>query len=82
MKDEAQNMNVITVNLNGASQEVEVQPDESSDGVPFYYCNVNGKRITQIRKDEYNKWEQLWGDLDEASVKNIGEAIDNSKAVS
>jgi len=80
MKDEAQNSIVITVNLNGTNQEAEIKQDESSDGVPFYYCNVNGERITQIRKDD-NKWKQLWGNLDEATVKSIGDAIDKNSSL-
>lgn len=81
MKDEAQNSITITVNLNGTNQEIEVKQDDSSDGAPFYYCDVNGDRITQIRKDEHDNWEQLWGDLDEATVKSIGEAIDKSESL-
>lgn len=78
MKDEAQNKLVIPVSLNGKSQEVTIEEGESSDGAPFYYCDLNGERITQIRKDDHDNWKQLWGDLDEASVKSIGEAIDKN----
>lgn len=79
MKDEARNSITITVNLSGTNQEIEVREGESSDGAPFYFCDLNDKRITQIRKDDHDNWEQLWGDLDEATVKRIGEAIDKSE---
>lgn len=79
MENEPQNSIITTVNFNGDNRKVEIKQGESSDGAPFYYCDVDGKRITQIRKDDHNNWKQLWGELDEITLKSIGEAIEKSE---
>lgn len=76
MKDDSQQTINITVNLDNVSHKIEVKQEENSDGAAYYYCELNGKRITQIRKDDKNQWHQLWGNLDDISITAIGEAID------
>ncbi|WP_346238105.1 hypothetical protein ABDK00_003415 [Niabella insulamsoli] len=63
--------------VEGQEQEVYIVTSETTDGVTFYNCSVNGREITQVRKDE-QVWKQIWGDLSEADVKSIGEAIEGS----
>lgn len=79
MKDSVHQKFSIHVNI-GANEykalELEVQPEETTDGVPFFVCQTNGIEISQVRRDENNQWEQIWGDLDERTVKNIGKAIE------
>ncbi|PIH04214.1 hypothetical protein CS542_01175 [Pedobacter sp. IW39] len=50
----------ITAAINGANQTIQVQPDETSDGVSILSVNRRSA-ATQIRKDEDSKWEQMWG---------------------
>ncbi|MEE6186082.1 hypothetical protein PIECOFPK_01179 [Mycovorax composti] len=66
---------LIDAQVNGKSQRVQVTYTETTDGIPFYICHIDGQEITQIRKDE-NRWKQIWGDIAEADVKTIGEAIE------
>jgi len=65
----------IVVELDGTSKTVKVQPDETSDGVPFYKCYSGEDLLTQIRLDEDNKWEQMWGELKQEDIDAIGEVI-------
>nr|WP_068889648.1 hypothetical protein [Pedobacter panaciterrae] len=51
---------------------VEVKHAETTDGIPYYICKVDGKEA-QIRKDE--KWEQIWGSLTHKQVDELGSAI-------
>lgn len=67
----------ITAALNGADQIIQVQPDETSDGVEYFICKSEGQEITQIRRDEDNKWEQIWGDLSQEDIDSIGHQIEN-----
>ncbi|RAJ29618.1 hypothetical protein [Pedobacter cryoconitis] len=67
----------ITVELNGANQTIQVQPDETSDGVEYFICKSKGEQLTQIRRDEDGKWEQLWGDLSQEDIDSIGHKIEN-----
>lgn len=69
----------ITVNLNGTSKTITVNPDETSDGVEFYVCKYRDEQITQIRLDEDNHWDQLWGDLSQEEVNEIGKGIEQTK---
>jgi len=65
----------ITVNISGEQKTITVQPDETSDGVEYYKCKSGGSEITQLRLDEDNNWEQLWGEISDEEVAAIGEAI-------
>lgn len=65
----------ITVNVNGESKNITVQPDETSDGVEYFICKDGDQQITQLRLDEEGNWEQLWGELGQEDVDAIGEVI-------
>jgi hypothetical protein len=69
----------IVINLDGQSKTISVKPDETSDGVEYYICKSGDDELTQIRLDEDQKWEQLWGELGEEEVKAIGEAIEKEQ---
>jgi len=65
----------ITTSLNGENKTITIQPDETSDGVEYYIGLIGEDQITQLRLDETGGWEQLWGDLNQDEVDEIGEAI-------
>lgn len=65
----------ITVDLDGGSKTISVQPDETSDGVEYFICKEGDQQITQVRLDEDGNWEQLWGDLQQEEIDAIGEVI-------
>ncbi len=65
----------ITVTLKGESKALRVQPNETSDGVEYYNCSDGEGQITQVRMDE-DGWHQLWGDLDQEDVDEIGSMIE------
>lgn len=67
----------IEARVGGKMQQVHVVASETTDGAAFYNCRVEDDEITQVRKDE-QVWKQIWGDLDEADVKSIGEAIEGA----
>lgn len=69
----------LNIDLKGQPKTVLVKPDETSDGVEYYVVKSEGKQITQIRLDEDNNWEQLWGELSREEVTAIGEAIEKTK---
>lgn len=69
----------ISVKINGTEQQLTVNPDETTDGVEFFNCVLNGQKITQLRADDRNKWDQIWGELDQQTVNEIGAAINKSK---
>jgi hypothetical protein len=69
----------IIVNLDGKNKTITVQPEETSDGVEYYICSLNGQQLTQIRQEEDNEWEQLWGELDQQAVNEIGAVIIKNK---
>ena len=68
----------IEANLNGANKRLSIKPDETSDGVAYYNCSLDGSQLSQIRLDEESKWEQIWGDLEQSEVDAIGAAITES----
>lgn len=79
MKDTAHQKFDISVNIDSNGNktfELQVQPEETTDGVPYFVCKTNGVEISQLRKNEDNEWEQLWGDLNEETVQSIGKAIE------
>lgn len=65
----------ILVNLDGADTAITVKPDETSDGSPYFICDISGNTITQLREEADGSWEQLWGKLDHHAVTLIGKAI-------
>jgi hypothetical protein len=65
----------IQVNLDGRDQTVLIKPEETSDGVEYYNCMLEGKQLSEIREDVRGEWEQLWGNLTPAKVNAIGKAI-------
>lgn len=68
----------IRVNINGTEETLTVSPDETTDGIEFFNCLLKDKKITQIRPDESGKWEQMWGELNQDTVNQIGAAINPS----
>lgn len=65
----------IQVSLSGKDTAIRVKPDETSDGAPYFICDVSGNTITQLREETEGGWEQLWGELDEQEIATIGKAI-------
>lgn len=65
----------INVNLAGTSQAIRVRPQETTDGIEYFSCSIEGKNITQIRMEKEGGWEQIWGELDTKAVETIGQAI-------
>lgn len=65
----------ININLGGANQTINVNPEETTDGVEYFKCSLAGKNLTQVRREEDGNWEQIWGDLDMRTVEAIGKAI-------
>lgn len=61
--------------LHGSMKTIQVKPKETTDGAEFFECSLDGKNITEIRREETESWEQIWGDLDNIDVQSIGEAI-------
>jgi len=66
----------IIANIEGEKKHIKVIELETSDGVPYYSCFIGEKEITQIRKETYGKWEQLWGELAIETVNDIGIKIE------
>ena len=75
-KNNGREFSVMAV-VDGREQEVFIVSSETTDGIPFYNCSINGNEITQLRKDE-GKWKQIWGDALPEDVESIGEAIEGS----
>lgn len=59
------------------TQRVDVHIDPSTDDIDTYVCHINGERITQIRK-EGNTWKQLWGNLKEPEIQQLGAQIEQA----
>jgi hypothetical protein len=66
---------IVSINSNGSLQNIKVSPEETTDGVEYFKCKLGDENITQIRKDKDGNWEQIWGELDDESVNEIGLAI-------
>lgn len=65
----------IRIELSGTPKTIKISPNETTDGVEFFNCNINDINITQIRKEKDGDWEQIWGKLDPHTVNIIGDAI-------
>jgi len=66
----------IIAEIDGTDRHIKVIELETTDGVPYYSCFMGETELTQIRNETYGTWEQLWGDLDDKSVANIGLQIE------
>lgn len=62
----------ITATINEQKKDLKVVQLETTDGVPYYACFIGEEEITQLRKETYGKWEQLWGSLDYKTIQIIG----------
>ena len=69
----------IVVKLGGRETTISVNPAETTDGVEYFNCLIGSKQITQVRLDENQKWEQIWGELNDDEVNAIGKHIDQNK---
>lgn len=65
----------INITLNGSKQTINVKPEETTDGAEYFKCSQSSKNITQIRQEKDKGWEQIWGDLDNGTIQDIGKAI-------
>ena len=77
LKDPAMQTDHFTVPFTreGNPYTLQVHTDPSTDDVDTYICKLNGERITQLRKD-VGQWKQLWGELNQEEIQQLGEAID------
>ncbi|MES2416679.1 MAG: hypothetical protein V4541_00750 [Bacteroidota bacterium] len=66
----------ISVHLSDKLRHINVRPKETTDGVAYFGCFLDKKEITQLRKELYGHWEQLWGNLDAATIESIGKEIE------
>jgi hypothetical protein len=77
MEDLKLNSFIIMANINSATKEIKVQPMETTDGVVFYHCEIDGEKMSELRNDE--TWQQVWGSLSDQEIIEIGEQIDTQK---
>ena len=73
LKLEAFTLKVI---IDNKSVDIKVQPRENSDGVHFYFCELNGEKISQLRQ-EIKDWQQVWGNLQQHEINQIGRQIED-----
>ena len=66
----------IIAQIDELEKHIKVVQLETTDGVPYYSCIIGDNEITQLRNEMYGKWEQLWGDLDDKTIQNIGLQIE------
>lgn len=55
---------------------ITVKPEETTDGVPLYHCNVGGTSVSQLRQEPSGEWIQLWGELPKETVVQLGRLIE------
>ena len=72
LKLEAFTLNVM---IDNNSVTIKVQQRENSDGVHFYFCELNGEKISQLRQ-EIKDWQQVWGNLQQHEIRQIGHQIE------
>jgi hypothetical protein len=58
-------------------QEVTVRTEETTDGVPYYICSIDGQRVSELRRGSDGAWMQLWGELEGHDIKAVGKAIED-----
>ena len=63
----------LEINNNNKTESVEVTRKETSDGQPYYACDINGSEV-QLRKDEL--WEVIWGEMSTEQAEIIGAQIE------
>jgi hypothetical protein len=78
MKDMNQDPIYLIIKLDGEETQLNAKKEETTDGISFFKIEQQGKLITQIRKID-NKWEQLWGDLNQQQIDEIGAALDREE---
>jgi hypothetical protein len=78
MKDMSQEPILLVLNLENEEIKLAAKKEETTDGISFFKIEKDAKLITQIRKID-NRWEQLWGDLDEPFINEIGAALDKEE---
>ncbi|MDQ8003526.1 MAG: hypothetical protein REI64_01930 [Pedobacter sp.] len=66
----------IIAKIDGQEKHLNVIQLETTDGVPYYACHIGDTEITQLRNETYGKWEQLWGNLDDKTIQDIGLKIE------
>jgi len=54
-----------------------IRPEETTDGIPIYYCYADGTAVSELRRETSGKWAQLWGDLSAGTVQRLGAAIES-----
>ena len=74
MEDLKSNAFSIKVNVDSKTKDMMVQPIETTDGVVLYFCEIDGKKMSELRKDD--NWQQVWGSLTSYEIKEIGSQID------
>lgn len=68
----------LKIRLDGEETQLNAKKEETTDGISFFKIEQQGKLITQIRKID-NEWEQLWGDLNQQQIDEIGTALDREE---
>ncbi len=68
---------ILNTFIKGTPQVVEIQPNETTDGAAYYSCIADNHMIVQLRLNEHGKWEQIWGDLSQSEINQLGSAIQN-----
>lgn len=66
----------ITVDIAKKQRKLNIIPQETTDGAPYYICREHEQHLSEIRKESNGNWVQLWGDLEEQNIQAIGQAID------
>jgi hypothetical protein len=62
--------------IDDKERHIRVKPLETTDGISYFVCFIGEKEISQLRKEVYGKWEQLWGELNANAIANLGHAIE------
>lgn len=65
----------ISISLNGSEKRITIKPEQTTDGAEYFTCSESNSNITQIRAEKDGSWEQIWGDLDNLTIQNLGKAI-------
>ncbi|RYF19462.1 MAG: hypothetical protein EOO42_14355 [Flavobacteriales bacterium] len=66
----------IIAEVDRTERHIRVVELETTDGVPYYSCLTGETELAQLRNETYGTWEQLWGNLDDKSIQNIGKQIE------
>lgn len=69
----------IEVSIKGQTEQLVAKPQETSDGIEYFSCFKGDEQITQVRKENGDKWEQMWGELEDDEVNAIGKEITKQK---